>query len=118
MSPIPHQFVSRRDASAQFYSDGAQELIKAIKSLGWRRELSKAYAQQSNAIAERAVHATTEGTRTNLLPAGLSHAYWPQALEHACSMFNLDHPNGLGYTPWFKRFGAVFPGKVLPFGCR
>ena len=33
-------------------------------------------------------------------------------------MFNLDHPNGLEYTPWFKRFGAVFPGKVLPFGCR
>ena len=100
-------FVSHKDAVGQFYSDNAQELIKSVKSLRWRHELSKAYVHQSNAIAERAVRATTEGTRTNLLQAGLS-----------CSMFNLDHPNGLEYTPWFKRFGATFPGKILPFGCR
>ena len=111
-------FVSHKDSVGQFYSDNAQEVIKSVKSLGWRHELSKAYVHQSNAIAERAVRATTEGTRTNLLQAGLSHVYWPQALEHACSMFNLDHPNGLECTLWFKRFGAVFPGKVLPFGCR
>ena len=92
-------FVSHKDAVGQFYSDNAQELIKSVKSLGWRHELSKAYVHQSNAIAERAVRATTEGTRTNLLQAGLSHVYWPQALEHACSMFNLDHPNGLEYIP-------------------
>ena len=92
-------FVSHKDSVGQFYSDNAQELIKSVKSFSWRHELSKAYVHQSNAIAERAVRATTEGTRTNLLQAGLSHVYWPQALEHACSMFNLDHPNGLEYTP-------------------
>ena len=68
---------SHEDAVGQFYSDNAQELSKAVKSLGWRHELSKPYVHQSNAIAERAVRATTSGTRTNLLQAGLSHLYWP-----------------------------------------
>ena len=111
-------FTSSRDNIGLFYSDNAKELVKTVSSLGWRHELSKAYIHQSNAIAERAVRSSTEGTRTNLLQAGLSHVYWPHALEHACSMYNLVHPNGPKYTPWFKRFGVEFPGALLPFGCR
>ena len=111
-------FTSSRDNVGLFYSDNAKELVKTVSSLGLRHELSKAYIHQSNAIAERAVRSSTEGTRANLLQAGLSHVYWPHALEHACSMFNLVHPNGPKYTPWFKRFGVEFPGALLPFGCR
>ena len=62
-------FTSHKAMVGQFCSDNAQEFIKAVKSLGWRYELSKAYVHQSNAIAERAVRATTEGTRTNFLQA-------------------------------------------------
>ena len=32
--------------------------------------------------------------------------------------FNISHPNGIEYSPWKKRFGSAFPGKILPFGCR
>ena len=111
-------FVSSSDEVGVFYSDQAKELISAAKFLGWRHEQSKAYIHQSNAIAERAVRATTEGTRSNLLQAGLSHVYWPQALEHACTAVNISNPHGAKFTPWFKRFGSQFPGKVIPFGCR
>ena len=113
MASLQH-FVSSTDKIGNFYSDNARELKSAAKKLGWGHELSKAHIHQSNAVAERAVRATTEGTRSNLLQAGLSHVYWPHALEHACT----SHPNGIEYSPWKKRFGDAFPGKVLPFGCR
>ena len=111
-------FVASTDKVGVFYSDNAKELTRATKSLGWRHEHSKDYIHQSNAIAERAVRATTEGTRCNLLQAGLSHVYWPQALEHSCTAFNISHPNGIEYSPWYKRFGEGLKGKMLPFGCR
>ena len=111
-------FVSSADKVGNFYSDNARELKSAGKKLGWRHELSKAHIHESNAVAERAVRATTEGTRSNLLQAGLSRVYWPHALEHACTAFNISHPNGIEYSPWKKRFGTAFPGKILPFGCR
>ena len=74
-------FTSNRDNVGLFYSDNAKELVKTVPSLGWRHELSKAYIHQSNAVAERAVRSSTEGTRTNLLQAGLSHVYWPHRFE-------------------------------------
>ena len=111
-------FVSSADKVGNFYSDNAKELKSAAKKLSWRHELSKAHIHQSNAVAERAVRATTEGTRSNLLQAGLSHVYWPHALEHACTAFNISHPSGVEYSPWKKRFGVAFSGKTLPFGCR
>ena len=39
-------FVSHKDSVGQLYSDNAQELIKSVKSLGWRHELSKAYVHR------------------------------------------------------------------------
>ena len=77
-------FVSNKDEIGSIYSDNAPEITGAIKDLGWRHEQSKAYIHQFNALAERAIRATTEGTRSNLEQAGLSHCYWPHALEHAC----------------------------------
>ena len=70
--------VASTDKVGVFYSDNAKELTKASKSLGWRHEHSKDCIHQSNAIAERAVRAMSEGTRCNLLQAGLSHVYRPQ----------------------------------------
>ena len=111
-------FASAKDNVETFYSDKSRELEAAAKTLGWRHELSKAYIHQSNAVAERAVRATTEGTRTNLIQAGISHVYWPFALEHACTAYNISNPGGKEFTPWFKRFGVAFPEEPLPFGCR
>ena len=103
-------FVSSADKVGNFYSDNAKELKRAAKKHGWRHELSKAHIHQSNAV-----RATTEGTRSNLLQAGLSHVY---CLEHACTAFNISRPNGIEDSPWKNRFGTQFPGKTLPFGRR
>ena len=65
----------------------------------WRHEKSKAYIHESNAVAERQVRSVTEGVRTNLLQASVSHVYWPYALEHTCTAFNISHVNGDEYTP-------------------
>ena len=111
-------FVSNKDEVGTICSDNAPEITGAIKDIGWRHEQSKAYIHQSNALAERAIRATTEGTRSNLEQAGLSHFYWPHALEHACVCHNASNPRGIEYTPWHKRFGTGFPGPSIPFGCR
>ena len=82
--------------------------------MSWRHERSKACIHESNAIAERQARSVTEGTRTNLLQAGVSHVYWPYALEHTCTAFNISHVNGDEYTPWFKSVGVKFPGDLIP----
>ena len=74
-------FTASKDKVKVFYSDRAEELRKAAKIMNWRHEKSKAHIHESNAIAERQVRSVTEGTRTNLLQAGVSHVYWPYALE-------------------------------------
>ena len=116
-SALQH-FTSSKDVIKNFYSDRAPELSAAAKILKWRHEKSKAYLHQTNAIAERQVRSVTEGTRTNLLQAGISHVYWPYALEHTCTSFNISHVNDAKYTPWYKRFGIKFPGELIPFGCK
>ena len=88
-------FVSNKDEVGTIYSDNALEITGAMKDIGWRHEQSKAYIHQSNALAERAIRATTEGTRSNLEQAGLSHCYWPHALEHACVCHNASNPRGI-----------------------
>ena len=114
-SAIKHltRFVSKKVGT--IYSDNAPEITGAIKDLGWRHEQSKAYMHQSNALAERVIRAIAEGTRSNL---ERSHCYWAHALEHACVCHNSSNPRGIEYTPWHKRFGAGFPGPLIPFGCR
>ena len=79
-SALQH-FVSSKDKVGVFYSDNAKELIRSALSLGWRHEKSKKYIHQSNSMAERAVRTTSEGTRCNLLQAGLSHVYWPYCIQ-------------------------------------
>ena len=51
-----------------------------------RHQISRDYISTSSAIAERAVRSTLEGTRANLLQAGLHHGYWPYAARHWCIM--------------------------------
>ena len=77
-----HFTSSSKDVVKNFYSECAPELNAAAKTMKWHREKSKAYLHQTNAIAERQVRSVTDGTRTNLLQAGVSHVYWPYALEH------------------------------------
>ena len=89
-----------------------------MRAMNIRHQISKDYMSTSNAIAERAVRSTLEGTRANLLQAGLHHGYWPYAARHWCIMHDTA-PDGTGKdTPWKLRFGTDFEGPLIPFGCK
>ena len=75
-------FVGHNEEIGVFYSDNAPELISAMKILQCRHVLSRDYISKSNAQAERAVRSVLEGTRVNLLQAGLNHWHWPHAARH------------------------------------
>ena len=99
-------FVGRNEQIGVFYSDNAPELISAMKILQCRHVLSRDYISKSNAQAERAVRSVLEGTRVNLLQAGLN----PLALAPCCPSLVLHaeyHRNGgrqvaVGITFWFE----------------
>ena len=111
-------FVDDLEKIGVFYSDNAPEIVSAMKSIKVRHQISRDYISTSNAIAERAVRSTLEGTRANLLQAGLHHGYWPYAARHWCIMHDAA-PDGTGKdTPWKLRFGTEFPGPLIPFGCK
>ena len=109
-------FVGHTENIGVFYSDNAPELISAMKILQCRHVLSRDYISKSNATAERAVRSVLEGTRVNLLQAGLNHWHWPHAARHWCFMQNVI-ANGDEPTPWELRFGSKFDGPMIPFGC-
>ena len=79
-------FVDDLEKIGIFYSENAPEIVAAMRAMKIRHQISKDYISTSNAIAERAVRSTLEGTRANLLQAGLHHGYWPYAARHWCIM--------------------------------
>ena len=111
-------FIDELDKVGIFYSDNAPEIVSAMKTMSLRHQISRDYISTSNSIAERAIRSTLEGTRANLLQAGLHHGYWPYAARHWCIMHDAA-PDGTGRdTPWKQRFGINFPGPLIPFGCK
>ena len=109
-------FVGHDEQIGVSYSDNAPELISAMKILQCRHVLSRDYISKSNAQAERAVRSVLEGTRVNLLQAGLNHWHWPQASRYWCFMQNVIATGG-DKSPWELRFGSKFDGPLIPFGC-
>ena len=110
-------FVGPNEKVGIFYSDNAPELVAAIKQLQWRHVLDVPYISQTNAVAERAIRSVLEGTRVNLLQAGLHHSYWPHAARHWCHMSNVLSRDGQP-SPWKPRFNESFPGTLIPFGTK
>ena len=88
-------FVHDLEKVGIFYSDNAPEIVAAMRAMKIRHQISRDYISTSNAIAERAVRSTLEGTRANLLQAGLRHGYWPYAARHWCIMHD-SAPDGTG----------------------
>ena len=96
-------FTRGRDDIGVFYSDNAEELVKAASELKWRHVTSVPYISKSNAQAGRSIRSVLDGTRINLEQAGLHHTYWTHAARHCCMAHNI-----LGdqeaRTPWQLRF--------------
>ena len=110
-------FTSHVDEVGVFYSDNADELRVACEELKWRHVTSFDYVSKTNAVAERNLRTTLEGTRANLEQAGLHHSYWPHAARHWCMSHNIDQ-DPERTSPWKLRFGEDFKGPHIPFGAR
>ena len=110
-------FTSHVDDVGVFYSDNADELRAACEELKWRHITSFDYVSKTNAVAERNLRTTLEGTRANLEQAGLHHSYWPHAARHWCMSHNIDEDPDF-VSPWKLRFGERFKGPHIPFGAR
>ena len=110
-------FTRGRDDIGVFYSDNAEELVKAASELKWRHVTSVPYISKSNAQAERSIRSVLDGTRINLEQAGLHHTYWTHAARHCCMAHNIlgDQES---QTPWQLRFDEKFKGPMIPFGVR
>ena len=115
--PALKHFTRGRDDVGVFYSDDAEELVKAAAELRWRHVTSVPYISKTNAPAERKIRSVLDGTRINLEQAGLHHTYWTHAARHCCMARNI-----LGdqeaQAPWQLRFEEKFRGPMIPFGVR
>ena len=111
-----NEFVHPSEVVQSFYSDGAPELAKAARDLGWRHATSTPGRPETNGVAERAVRKVLEGARTALEHAGLPPKWWPYAARHFCLASNVETVDG--YSAWGRRHGpGGFLGLRLPFGC-
>ena len=111
-------FFAVEDEVGTVYSDNAPELEGAIARYGVRHNTSRPYVDESKAVVEREIRTILEGTRSNLLQAGLPDKLWPHAAQHHCMALNLSRRFDSGMIPWTERFGEDFVGKQIPFGAR
>ena len=72
-----------------FWTDGASELQNAAVMLGAAHDRVDPGNKRQNARAERANGFLLDGTRSNLLQAGLPEPYWPYALEYFAFVCNV-----------------------------
>ena len=112
--------VKRFQGSAQtsyIYSDGSAEIDAACKHAGIVHDCSQAGDPQNNAVAERQVQESVQGTTCNLLQAGLPHQFWPWAMRYHAAAANFTKDKR-GTSPWQRKFDEDFEAKIIPFGAR
>jgi hypothetical protein len=107
-------FIGSRESVKLFHSDNSPELIKAAKDMGWPHSTATPGRPETNGVAERAVRAVLEASRSILFHAGLPPAWRPKALRYISVVRNTEGDKG--ETPWELRHGRKFAGLLIPFG--
>ena len=100
-----------------FYSDGAPEIARAVRTLGILHRTSTPGVPQNNGVIEREVQECIRGLRTLLLAAGLPTAFWVYAAEAFGFMKNIMEKED-GESAWEKTHGSKFTGLRIPFGSK
>ena len=98
------------------YSDNHSSLKAACNAMGILRRQAQPGDPQSNGVIEGLNHRILQGTRANLIQAGLPNCFWPFASQHWCFLRNV-HPRGDNEpSPYFLKHGVDFEGMRIPFG--
>ena len=113
-----NHFLSHKDEVGAVYTDNSRELIATISELGYRHQTSTEYVDSSKSFVEREIRHMLEGTRTNLVQAGLPLQYWPLAMQHFSTAVNATPQLNGDDAPWKLRFEEDFPGLLIPFGAK
>ena len=100
------------------YSDGAPEIIKALRGKNIVQERSTTGKSQNNGVIERANRIIEDGARTLLIQAGLPTHCWSFAVPHFSFSYNIAKRLDDGEdSSWNKRHGqGQFKGQLIPFG--
>ena len=99
----------------KFASDNGPELIAAAKFEKMQHCTSTPWRPTSNSLIEREMQLVGDGTRTLLAQAGLTPQWWTYASRAFCLAHNVK-ADADGASPWVKRHGKAFEGKLVPFG--
>ena len=95
-------------------SDGFKSLKKATRQLQLNWEPSKPGVHQNNSKIERSNLDLEDGSRAACIGAGAPGCFWTYAAPYFAMVHNLTEDSE-GITPWFRRHGEKFTGKVFPF---
>ena len=111
----PRSTLSSSSAASDVYKrQGGPESVAACRSQGIKCDTSTPHAHKRNAIAEEKIKRVLYASRTLLEHAGLDVWYWPHSAKAACAGLNVI---GGTRSPYHRRHGTEFAGKLIPFGC-
>ena len=85
------------------WGDGSGEITGACEALSWPLQRSTPGRPQTNGVAERAVRACLEGTRTIIEQSGLNKKWWSRACRHFTLVYNCTAKDEHGTTAWTRR---------------
>ena len=106
----------RSDGGGEFHSNIAHEWYTKH---GIDPQRTTAHTSQSNGVAERMHRTLMDRTRTVLSAAGMSNAFWPEAIRYVAYTINRCPSSALdGKTP-FEAWTGEKPelSRLHPFGC-
>ena len=109
-------FVGPNAEIESFYSDNANELRDAAKSVKWCHTTNTPFASCTNGRVERRIRHVEEGTRTVLARARFPHRWWLHACKYFCHASNIRERDDESPSAWEARHGAPFGGMLIPFG--
>ena len=107
----------RADRGGEYLSD---EFKSFLKKCGIQPQFTAAYSPQQNGVSERLNRTLVEAARSMLSHAGLSNAYWAEAVATATYLHNRMVSTALkvGETPYLLWYGEKPNLKhVRVFGC-
>ena len=104
-------------------TDGGGEYTSAkfenfLKQKGIQHEVTAPYSPQQNGVAERMNRTLVEAARSMIFNAGLSKAYWGEAVATAAYVRNRVVTSSTGVTPYERWYGEKPDVSQLKvFGC-
>ena len=109
-------FLAPGETLKEVWGDGSGEITGACEAMKWPLQRSTPGRPQTNGVAERAVRACLEGTRTILEQSGLNKKWWSRACRHFTLVYNSTAKDEHGTTAWSRRFNAAPSFPLIPFG--